>query len=165
MAPLPAVWISQVKPFSHVRVDNTGPFMMTAVLIQEVQLLIFYICIFICMATKATHLELASDLTSHIFLSALRHLASRIGRFFIIRYKLHGAKSETCWNKLLIRKVAPNMLTLTQHPCGLVVGGRRQGSQNPHFYNSEESDPDIQRIVNPSCWHRISAKFQTNVLS
>uniref|UniRef100_A0A6M2DYB5 Putative bel-1 bm-i n=1 Tax=Xenopsylla cheopis TaxID=163159 RepID=A0A6M2DYB5_XENCH len=38
-----------------------------------------YICLFICLATKAVHLELASDLTSDTFLDCLKRFLARRG--------------------------------------------------------------------------------------
>lgn len=36
-----------------------------------------YVSLFICFATKATHLELVSDLTLEAFITALRYFSSR----------------------------------------------------------------------------------------
>jgi len=38
-----------------------------------------YICIFVCFPTKAIHIELASDLTSHSFLNCLKRFIARRG--------------------------------------------------------------------------------------
>jgi hypothetical protein len=39
-----------------------------------------YICLFICLSTKAIHIELVSDLTSDAFVATFRRLMSRRGR-------------------------------------------------------------------------------------
>lgn len=80
MAPLPAVRVFQVKPFTHIGVDYAGPSQVTAARIRGSKLLKCYICVFICMTTKAIHLELASELTANTFLAVLRRLVSRRGR-------------------------------------------------------------------------------------
>ena len=52
-----------------------------------------YICIFVCLSVKATHLELVSDLTTETFLAALRRFVSCCGEPSIIRSN-HGAACE-----------------------------------------------------------------------
>ena len=48
-----------------------------------------YICLFVCLVTSAIHLELAADLTTECFLSALRRLISRRGKCSKI-YSVNG---------------------------------------------------------------------------
>ncbi len=38
-----------------------------------------YICLFVCLAVKAVHLELVSDLTTDAFVAALRRFVARRG--------------------------------------------------------------------------------------
>lgn len=80
MGNLPRYRISQVKPFSRVGIDYGGPFLLTQGRIRGAKTFKGYICLFVCMATKAIHLEVASDLSSDTFLAALRRFISRRGR-------------------------------------------------------------------------------------
>lgn len=80
MGNLPLNRISQLKPFSCVGVDYAGPFKVTMSKSRGSKSLKSYICVFICFATKAIHLELVSDLTSDAFLAALRRFIARRGR-------------------------------------------------------------------------------------
>lgn len=80
MGDLPPARVSQLKPFSHAGVDFAGPFLVTQGRYRGVRSVKAYVCIFVCMATKAVHLELVSDLTSEAFLAALRRFTSRRGR-------------------------------------------------------------------------------------
>lgn len=41
-----------------------------------------YICIFVCFATKAVHIELVADLTSESFLDAFRRFMARRGKVY-----------------------------------------------------------------------------------
>lgn len=80
MGDLPAVRVNQIKPFQNVGVDYAGPVFITLGKSRGIKSQKAYICLFICVATKAIHLELASDLTTDCFLAALRRFISRRGR-------------------------------------------------------------------------------------
>lgn len=80
MGDLPFARVNQIKPFQKVGVDYAGPFFITLGRSRGIKSQKAYLCLFICFATKAIHLELASDLTSDCFLAALRRFISRRGR-------------------------------------------------------------------------------------
>ncbi|XP_044751732.1 uncharacterized protein LOC123311726 [Coccinella septempunctata] len=80
MGNLPLPRISQVKPFLHSGVDYGGPFTIFMSRYRGAKKCKSYICLFVCMSTKAMHLELASDLSSDAFLACLRRFVSRRGR-------------------------------------------------------------------------------------
>ncbi|XP_023312160.1 uncharacterized protein LOC108913397 [Anoplophora glabripennis] len=80
MGNLPQTRISQVKPFSCVGVDYAGPFPITLGKARGAKARKAYLCLFICFATKAIHLELASDLSTDAFIGALRRFIARRGR-------------------------------------------------------------------------------------
>lgn len=84
MGNLPKLRISQLKAFSCVGVDYAGPFSTTPIKRRGIQSTKSYICLFVCFATKALHLELASDLSSEAFLCAFRRFISRRGRCSMI---------------------------------------------------------------------------------
>lgn len=80
MGNLPDFRVSQLKAFSVVGLDYAGPFAITLGKIRGAKTHKAYICLFVCMATKCIHLELASDMTCEIFISALRRFIARRGR-------------------------------------------------------------------------------------
>ncbi|XP_044762078.1 uncharacterized protein LOC123319271 [Coccinella septempunctata] len=80
MGNLPLPRISQVKPLLHSGVDYGGPFTIFMSRYRGAKKCKSYICLFVCMSTKAMHLELASDLSSDAFLACLRRFVSRRGR-------------------------------------------------------------------------------------
>lgn len=79
MGDLPAVRITQAKPFLHTGVDYAGPFYVSSSRRRGVRPQKAYICIFVCLAVKAIHLEVASDLTTKVFLMAFKRFISRRG--------------------------------------------------------------------------------------
>lgn len=67
------------KPFTHTGSDFTGPLRVTAIKGRGVRARKAYVCIFVCLTTRAVHIELASDLSTECFLSALKRFLSRRG--------------------------------------------------------------------------------------
>lgn len=80
MGNLPKLRISQIKAFSCVGVDYAGPFSIILSRHRGVITTKSYVCLFVCSATKALHLELASDLSTEAFLCAFRRFIARRGR-------------------------------------------------------------------------------------
>ncbi|XP_063634789.1 uncharacterized protein LOC134805409 [Cydia splendana] len=79
MGDLPAARVNEAKPFFHTGVDYTGFVDIKASKARGSRTLKGYVAVFICMVTKAVHLELVTELTSSAFLAALRRMAARKG--------------------------------------------------------------------------------------
>ncbi|XP_044741864.1 uncharacterized protein LOC123302839 [Chrysoperla carnea] len=77
MAYLPSSRVSESTPFSHVGVDYFGPLFIKERKYRNRTTITIYGCVFICMATKAVHIEIASDLTSDGFLDAFGRFIGR----------------------------------------------------------------------------------------
>ncbi|CAH2215889.1 jg21910 [Pararge aegeria aegeria] len=77
MGDLPGARTDPAPPFYHTGVDYTGFVDVKASKGRGVRTKKGYIVVFICMVTKAVHLEIVSDLSSEAFLSALRRMAAR----------------------------------------------------------------------------------------
>lgn len=84
MGDLPNFRVSQVKAFVHTAVDYMGPFYVTHVRRRGIKSQKAYVCVFTCLATKAVHLELVSDLSSDLFLGAILRLVARRGAVSLI---------------------------------------------------------------------------------
>lgn len=68
------------RPFLNVTVDYAEPFHIKVGLARSKQLVKAYLCVFICLVTKALHLELVTDLTTKSFLNAFKRFVSRRGK-------------------------------------------------------------------------------------
>lgn len=77
MADLPSVRVNQERVFRNVGIDYCGPFHIKGRRNQPP--IKCYICIFVCMATKAAHLELVTDLTTEAFIAALKRFWAKRG--------------------------------------------------------------------------------------
>lgn len=80
MGQLPRPRVNITSPFSHTGIDYAGP--MPILLRRSPgrpQFSKGYICLFVCLATKAIHLELVGDMTAATFLAALNRFTSRRG--------------------------------------------------------------------------------------
>ncbi len=80
MGQLPAPRVTPSPLFSKTGMDFAGLFLLKRGYTQKPVIINAYICIFICFSTKATHIELVSDLTSEAFLAALKRFIARRGR-------------------------------------------------------------------------------------
>nr|CAI5833897.1 unnamed protein product [Callosobruchus analis] len=115
MGNLPSFRVSQLKPFSQITVDYAGPFSVTMGRIRGAKTFKAYICVFVCGATKAIHLELASDLTTEAFLAAFRRFVSRRGRCTDV-YSDQGTNFIGAYNQMKeFAKVASEKLSLKWH--------------------------------------------------
>lgn len=117
MGDLPVERVTPTRPFLHSGVDFAGPFQTLVSKGRGNKTTKTYIAIFICMSTKAIHIELVGDLTSEAFIAAFRrfvarrgkcsHLWSDRGRNFV------GADRELheLWNEAQMTTEVANTLT------------------------------------------------------
>ena len=87
MGNLPSIRFQQVRAFYNVGVDFCGPFFIKEKKYRNRKEIKVYVPVFICMATKAAHLEVVSDLTTEAFIAALK-------RFVALRGKPNSISSD-----------------------------------------------------------------------
>lgn len=80
MGNLPTARLEITRPFTKSGIDYAGPI---EILVRRSrgrrQVSKGYICLFVCLSTKAIHLELVSDMTAASFISAFHRFGSRRG--------------------------------------------------------------------------------------
>jgi len=79
MADLPFTRVQQHRPFTHIGMDYGGPFIVKEGRRRNSKTSKAYLALFICMTTKAVHLEVVSDLSTDAFLAALDRFVARRG--------------------------------------------------------------------------------------
>lgn len=79
MGQLPSSRVTPAKPFLHSGVDFAGPINIRISKGRGNKSYKGYICLFVCMATKAIHLEAISDLTAEGFIAGFKRLVARRG--------------------------------------------------------------------------------------
>lgn len=82
MGSLPSVRVTPARPFSRSGVDYAGPIGLRTARGRGHHAYKAYICLFICMVTKAIHLEVVSDLSSRGFLEAFKRFVARRGHCY-----------------------------------------------------------------------------------
>lgn len=80
MASLPAVRTQPARPFLNSGCDFAGPITIKMTNCKRPRICKAYICLFICLSSKAIHIELVSDLTSEAFIMAFQRFTSRRGK-------------------------------------------------------------------------------------
>lgn len=80
MADLPSIRVTPFHPFTNCGVGFCGPFNLRDRKGRNFKVTKANVCIFICFATKAAHLEQVCSLESDAFLGCLHRFISRRGR-------------------------------------------------------------------------------------
>ncbi|XP_055910537.1 uncharacterized protein LOC129944900 [Eupeodes corollae] len=84
MGNLPSSRVNPSFAFAHTGCDYAGPITLRSSRGRKPTLSKGYISLFVCMTTKALHLELVSDLTTDAFLAALKRFIARRGRCSVL---------------------------------------------------------------------------------
>lgn len=79
MSPLPASRFEQGRAFLNVGIDFAGPFLTKESTRKKAPTKKAYVCLYICMSTKAVHLELVSQLTTDSFIACIDRFVARRG--------------------------------------------------------------------------------------
>ncbi|GBP75078.1 hypothetical protein EVAR_48759_1 [Eumeta japonica] len=86
MSDLPADRVTSSGVFNTVQTDFAGPFFVKASKLRNAKLLKAYLCVFVCSASKAVHLEVVGDLVLKEF---WRHLLDlRLGAAYPVQFDL-----------------------------------------------------------------------------
>ena len=84
MGQLPPSRATPAPAFTSTRADFAGPFTLRKGHTRKPVWVKGYVCIFICLTTKAVHVELVMDLSTDSFVAALKRFVSRRGRPAVI---------------------------------------------------------------------------------
>lgn len=79
MGDLPAPRVTPSNAFQHAGINYAGPFAVCPKIGRGIRPQKAYLCLFICLTTRAIHLELAPDLSTDSFLNAFKRFTSRRG--------------------------------------------------------------------------------------
>jgi hypothetical protein len=79
MGNLPEPRVTPSRPFTHTGIDYAGPILIKDGFKRTNIKIKCYIAIFICLSTRAVHIQLVCDCTSATFLNALKRFMSRRG--------------------------------------------------------------------------------------
>nr|XP_012217558.1 PREDICTED: uncharacterized protein LOC105669264 [Linepithema humile] len=77
MGDLPRLRVTPARPFLNTGVDYAGPIQLRTSKGRGRQAYKAFIAVFVCLSTRAVHLEVVSDYTADAFLAALRRFVSR----------------------------------------------------------------------------------------
>ena len=98
MGNLPKARISKSRPFLHTGVDYAGPIKVLPKSGRGQHPIKCWIAVFVCFAVKAVHLELVTELSTRVFIAALRRFTARRGKPQVIYSdegtNFVGAKNE-----------------------------------------------------------------------
>ena len=76
---LPADRVSTTPAFQTTGIDYAGPFTLKKGHTRKPVLIKSYLALFVCLSTKAVHIEVVSDMTTSAFIAALKRFIARRG--------------------------------------------------------------------------------------
>lgn len=79
MGNLPAPRLEQGSCFQNIGIDFGGPFLIKESKRRNARGFKGYVCLMVCLSTKAVHLELVTELTTEAFIAALDRFIARRG--------------------------------------------------------------------------------------
>jgi hypothetical protein len=79
MSDLPRTRLEAIRPFHNTIVDYAGPFLIKSSYTRNSGKIKSYLVLFICMSTRAAHLDLVTSLTTEAFLNVFKRFYSRRG--------------------------------------------------------------------------------------
>lgn len=80
MGQLPSPRVTPARAFLHTGVDYAGPIYIKRSTVRNAQTVKGYIVVFVCLCTKALHLEVSSDLSTAAFIAAYQRFTARRGK-------------------------------------------------------------------------------------
>lgn len=80
MGNLPTDRVTPSRAFSHTGIDYAGPIWLKTSRLRTAKMEKGYIAVFVCLATKAIHLEAVSELSSNACIAAINRFVARRGK-------------------------------------------------------------------------------------
>ncbi|XP_030750174.1 uncharacterized protein LOC115877962 [Sitophilus oryzae] len=132
MGDLPENRVNQYLPFYNTGCDFAGPFLLKDRMTRKPNLIRGYVCIFVCLATKAMHLEVLTDLTTSCFLATFKRFIGRRGK----PLNIYTDNGKT------------------------FVGANRELKELFNFINNQYQQEDVKFYFTEQkiCWHFIPAR-------
>lgn len=134
MGDLPSDRVTPSRAFDGVATDFAGPFSVKTTTLRNAKVVKAYLCVFVCLATKAVHLEVVSALTTEAFVAALDRFVSRRGLPSLIRSD-NGTNYRGAYNYLNdVNEFLRNHCTsLSQHFAQKGITWRFSPPNCPHW--------------------------------
>ncbi|XP_066141168.1 uncharacterized protein [Euwallacea fornicatus] len=157
MGELPISRVTPSRPFSSVAVDYAGPFELKDGKTRSRKTIKGYICIFVCLAIKAVHIEVVTDLTSDGFLSMLKRFVSRRGLCSFI-YSDNATNFVGCNNELRAIQNIVRSSPLQNFLTNSNIKWQFMPARSPHWGGLHEAavkscKHHLKRVLNGSRFH------------
>jgi len=138
MGNLPRSRVSPSSTFQHTGTDFAGPIFVRTWSGRGRKSVKAYICVFICFASKAVHLELVSELTTSAFLAALDRFISLRGKPSVI-YSDNGTNYVGAERELRVFYESLQGSDVGDHLAKDAIGWSFSPPHGPHFGGIWES--------------------------